>query len=126
MYTVVIFIHNTIMERLTEEMKKELKVLARFVQLFCRAKHGNSLKTGFESPLFAEETPCLCAECTELVRHGVEKRLRCPMEPKPACRKCPVHCYGKEYRKRIREIMAFSGKRMILKGRLDYIGHFLP
>jgi hypothetical protein len=55
----------------------------------------------------------------------MEKRRRCPLDPKPSCKNCHIHCYSKEYRAQIREIMAFSGRRLILRGRLDYLWHYL-
>jgi hypothetical protein len=66
----------------------------------------------------------LCSECAEVARHAMEKRRNCPLEPKPSCKKCPVHCYGRDCRAKIREIMAFSGRRMILRGRVDYLRHY--
>jgi hypothetical protein len=114
------------MEQLSGEMKKELKVLTDFVELFCRAKHGNSPRADRAEAIHSGKAHPLCVDCDGLMQYAVERRLRCPLEPKPTCKKCPIHCYGKEYRERIREIMAFSGRRMILRGRLDYIRHFLP
>jgi hypothetical protein len=114
------------MERQSGEMKKELKVLTDFVELFCRAKHWNSPSADSAEAMQIGKAHPLCVDCNELVRYAIERRLRCPLDPKPTCKKCPIHCYGKEYRERIREIMAFSGRRMILRGRLDYIRHFLP
>jgi hypothetical protein len=54
----------------------------------------------------------------------MKKRALCPLDPKPACKDCHIHCYTKEYRQQIRTIMAYSGKRMILRGRLDYLWHY--
>jgi hypothetical protein len=47
------------------------------------------------------------------------------MDPKPACKHCPSHCYHPDYRKRIREVMRYSGRNMVLGGRLDYLYHLL-
>jgi hypothetical protein len=47
------------------------------------------------------------------------------MHPKPACKHCPAHCYHPTYRARIREVMKFSGRKMLLGGRLDYLFHLL-
>jgi hypothetical protein len=32
---------------------------------------------------------------------------------KPACSKCPTHCYAPARRQAIREVMAFAGPRML-------------
>ena len=46
-------------------------------------------------------------------------------EGKPACRNCPQHCYHPHWRKRIKEVMRFSGAKLLLTGRLDYLFHIL-
>ena len=120
-----VFIQNAHMEQLPREIKKELKVLVDFVQVYCRARHRDSPKGKVELTGLMEIEQNLCEECLELVNYAVLRRIRCPLNPKPACKRCPIHCYGKEYRGRIREVMAFSGRKMILRGRLDYIGHLL-
>lgn len=67
----------------------------------------------------------LCRECERLLAHAFVKRANCPLEPKPACKQCHEHCYHPVYRSRIREVMRYSGRRMILSGRLDYLVHML-
>jgi hypothetical protein len=114
------------MERLSGAMIKDLRVLTEFVELYCRSKHGDARRTKIDTSFLAGGTVHLCGECSALVNHAAEKRQHCPLDPKPSCKKCPVHCYGNDYRRRIREVMAFSGRRMILRGRLDYLVHFLP
>uniref|UniRef100_UPI00402A9FBB nitrous oxide-stimulated promoter family protein n=1 Tax=Turicimonas muris TaxID=1796652 RepID=UPI00402A9FBB len=34
---------------------------------------------------------------------------------KPVCGSCKIHCFGKGYKEKAKEIMAFSGPRLILK-----------
>ena len=55
--------------------------------------------------------------------HAFVKRQTCPMSPKPSCKKCPQNCYASAYRARIREVMKVSGRRLVLRGRLDYLLH---
>jgi len=43
------------------------------------------------------------------------------MDPKPACKACPAHCYKPEMRARIRGVMRHSGMRAVLRGRLDWL-----
>lgn len=116
------------MKELTSGQIKDVQVLARFIELYCRAHHDRET-TG---RVAIDEILCqvkgiggtLCPDCAELLEHGIKKRALCPLDPKPACKNCHIHCYSKEYRQKIREIMAFSGKRMILRGRLDYLWHY--
>lgn len=116
------------METLTAQQVKELKVLLAFVRLFCRHKH----QAASQSPILvpaelssASRRPVsLCPECQGLVEHAIQKRRKCPLDPKPSCKHCHIHCYSKEHRARIREIMGYSGRKMILRGRLDYLWHY--
>ena len=115
------------MNSLTAEQINDLKVLAEFVELYCRKKHDAAERI-HPLPGQLQGTPgksrFLCRHCAELLEHGMAKRAACPLDPKPTCKSCHIHCYSKEYRQKVREIMAFSGKRMILKGRLDYLWHY--
>jgi hypothetical protein len=113
------------MEQFSKAHIKELRVLIRFVSIYCLARHekGHRVKVHMKGIYGGELS--LCGECAALVEHAVARRLKCPLNPKPSCKNCRIHCYGKEYRARIREVMAFSGRRMILRGRIDYLWHYL-
>lgn len=117
------------MEQLTEKQTMDMKILITFVQMFCRSKHGKAGGTAVvELPVklrsqFRNDV-CLCGECAALVDYALEKLRKCPLDPKPSCKHCRIHCYSKEYRGKIRQVMAFSGKRLILRGRLDLLWHY--
>jgi hypothetical protein len=113
-----------------DEITRDLKTLAMFISLYCRCKHAGSEKTPVQMKThdvagIAGRNVVLCPECTRLLVHAFTKRSHCPMEPKPACKHCPNHCYHPTYRAKIREVMQFSGKKMVLGGRLDYVFHLL-
>ncbi len=112
------------------ELLRDLKTLALFIDLYCRHKHEDAerkpvdLRT-HDVALIAGRTIVLCPECTKLLAHAFVKRTHCPMDPKPMCKHCPNHCYHPTYRQQIREVMKFSGRKMVLGGRLDYLFHLL-
>ena len=114
------------MEQFTDAHKKDMKVLISFVRVFCGVKHVNQADSLLPPDLSAmfRNGLHLCPDCWALVEYALEKRRKCPLDPKPSCKKCHIHCYSREYRARIREIMAFSGRRMIMRGRLDYLWHY--
>ena len=114
------------MEQFTPAQKKDLKVLVAFTVTYCRSKHGERAPFPLPEDLAGEfrRGVDLCSDCARFLAYALERRRRCPLDPKPACKHCRVHCYSKEYRARVREIMAFSGRRMILRGRLDYLWHY--
>ena len=110
---------------LTPAQIADLAVLASFIGLYCKSKHANRI---YQVPADLQRKMgkqlLLCRDCADLLEHGMKKRALCPLDPKPACKNCHIHCYTPEYRQQIRTIMAYSGKRMILKGRLDYLWHY--
>ena len=115
------------MEQFTSAQKKDLKVIISFVRVYCTVQHDNQAEATVPPGLAGmfNKGLLLCPDCWALVEYALEKRFKCPLDPKPSCKHCRIHCYSKEYRARIREIMAFSGRRMIMRGRLDYLWHYL-
>jgi len=116
----------TPMEQFTTEQKKDLRVLINFVRVYCAAEHAGQAAVELPDNLavmFPKGVP-LCSDCTAMIEYSLLKRRNCPLDPKPSCKHCHIHCYSKEYRARIRQIMAFSGRRMIMRGRLDYLWHY--
>jgi hypothetical protein len=56
----------------------------------------------------------LCDECDLLWVYTRERAEHCPFgEEKPTCAKCTVHCYRKDMRARIRQVMRYAGPRMM-------------
>lgn len=118
------------MSDLDPKVKKDIHVLAKFVNIYCRENHQGAEKLPFVyKGKNAEELDLpsmeLCADCFKLLNHGIVKRSMCPMDPKPACKKCPNHCYHPIYREKVREVMKFSGIYLAKRGRLDMLAHYL-
>lgn len=79
--------------------EREKKVVSRMIALYCRKQHGGK---------------SLCSDCAALDAYARQRSDRCPfMETKTFCSNCRVHCYRPEMREKIREVMRFSGPRMI-------------
>ena len=119
---------QTTVSPLTRKELKDLRVLLQFTAVYCRARH-TAEKTVIESAeaelqrLPLQRYP-VCNECRDFLRYAFARRLRCPLEDKPLCKHCPVHCYQPEYRARVREIMRFSGVYLLKRGRLDLLWHY--
>ena len=114
------------MEQFTSVQKKDLRVLINFVRVHCAARHREQADAALpvELAVLFRKGVSLCPDCRALLDHALVKRRKCPLDPKPSCKRCRIHCYSAEYRAKIREIMAFSGRRMIMRGRLDYLWHY--
>ncbi|NUP88670.1 MAG: nitrous oxide-stimulated promoter family protein [Candidatus Sumerlaeia bacterium] len=116
-------------EPLTPEECRDLRVLGEFIALFCRGRHRGADRRPFAltdvdpARIFGRRLPSLCAGCEALLSHGIVKRLRCPVTPKPMCKDCACQCYAPDYQARVRQVMRHSGPRMILRGRLHYLFH---
>jgi hypothetical protein len=115
---------------MADELERDLKTLALFISLYCRYKHCDAAKSVAQMKThdvgaIAGRTIELCPDCTKLLVHAFVKRSNCPMDPKPMCKHCPSHCYAPVYRAKIREVMRYSGKKMLFAGRLDYLFHLL-
>lgn len=89
------------MSKAESKRAREKKTVALMIRLYCQKKHGTKTK--------------LCPKCQALHDYAIQRSDRCPfMETKTFCSNCRVHCYKKEMREQIREVMRFSGPRMIL------------
>lgn len=111
-------------------LERDLRTLVRFVAVYCKKQHCGVAKSHprlktFNVAALAHEEIELCPNCMDLLTHALTKRAHCPMHPKPACKHCPSHCYHPKYRKQIQEVMRFSGKHILLTGRLDYLFRLL-
>ena len=87
----------------------EKKTVEQMIRLYCRLKDGHSE---------------LCPECKALLEYAHARLDRCKFgEAKKTCRQCPVHCYKKDMRERMRAVMRFSGPRMMWYHPVDAIKH---
>lgn len=89
---------------LQTKREKEKEILRLMVQLYC---NGNCHIRA------AGKT--LCPQCQELLSYAERRVDTCRfMETKTFCSNCKVHCYKKEMRERVRNVMRYSGPRMIM------------
>ncbi len=97
---------------LQTKREREKQMVSRMIALYCKKKHRG--KGG------------LCAECAALEAYARERSEKCPfMESKTFCSNCKVHCYRADMREKIREVMRFSGPRMILIHPVAAIRHVI-
>ncbi|SCM57789.1 putative protein YgbA [Petrimonas mucosa] len=81
------------------------------IAIYCRANHNQASQ--------------LCEECINLRDYASRRLENCPFgEDKPTCAACSIHCYKNEMRLKIKEVMRFSGPRMIYHNPIDAIIHF--
>ncbi|MCB8999462.1 MAG: nitrous oxide-stimulated promoter family protein [Bacteroidales bacterium] len=79
----------------------EKDTIQKMISLYCRKKHNTAKGS-------------LCSDCESLYNYALQRIDKCPFGyEKPRCSQCTVHCYKKSQRERIKEVMRFSGPRML-------------
>jgi hypothetical protein len=85
-----------------KRLEREKETLLKMVALYCHHHHTSA-------------GDHLCADCQELADYAILRIEHCPFHAnKPTCANCPVHCYRPEMRQHIRQVMRFSGPRMLM------------
>jgi len=84
----------------------EKQTVERMIQIFCHGNHGTSPRE-------------LCESCQLLLNYAQERVDKCIFgQRKPVCAKCNIHCYKSKMKNSIREVMRYSGPRMLYKSPL--------
>jgi hypothetical protein len=92
---------------------KENKIIEIMIKTYCRKKHNSKNED-------------LCEECGNLFEYAKLRLSKCPFgDKKPFCSKCEIHCYNAQMRGRIKEVMRFSGPKMIFKHPVLTLWHLL-
>ena len=96
--------------KIEKKREREKKMVSQMIQLYCKKQHHS--KDG------------RCPECAALDAYARMRSEKCPfMETKTFCSNCKVHCYKPEMREKIREVMRFSGPRMLFHHPIAAIRH---
>jgi hypothetical protein len=81
---------------------REKKTIKAMAQIYCKNHHGS--KNGE-----------LCIDCAEFFEYAKMRLDKCPFgEKKSTCGKCLIHCYRPDMKVKVKEIMRYSGPRMLL------------
>lgn len=100
---------------------RESRTVSQMIGLYCAGHHDKDTATELS---FAGEP--ICAECKELDEYCVKRTQRCrSMATKTSCDKCGNHCYAAAQQEKIREVMRYSGPRMLTKHPIAAIRHLL-
>jgi hypothetical protein len=86
---------------ITGRIRREKNTIGVMIGMYCRRRHGSRVQD--------------CEGCRNLLVHAHAKIDRCVFhDSKPACNECRVHCYSRQMREEIRDVMRFAGPRMML------------
>lgn len=86
-------------------LAREARTIAEMIAMYCRDHHGEEA---------SRDPDGLCLDCAELMLYARLRLEKCRYgADKPTCAACPTHCYKAAMRERVREVMRYSGPRMI-------------
>ena len=100
----------------TPRLRREQRTIRAMLQIWCEA-HPLHVRARYGD---------LCLGCDCLFEYASYRLVKCPYgEEKPTCVKCPIHCYGRDKREMMKEVMRFAGPRMLLRHPVLAIRHLL-
>ena len=89
-------------------IEREKQTIKLMVEIYCKKKHGTK------------------GECQEFLEYAHKRLSFCKFgEEKSTCSRCPIHCYKKDMKEKAKEVMKFSGPRMLLYKPSEVIRHAL-
>ena len=84
-----------------KKRRQEKETVGLMIELYCRGNHGTPKGQ-------------LCPDCAVLRDYADARVDHCPhMATKTFCSVCKTHCYKPEMREQIRQVMRWSGPRML-------------
>ena len=93
-------------------LQREQATLEKMIAIYCMGQHGTQHG--------------LCEDCKTLQTYAFQRLECCPFgERKGNCAECPLHCYKKEMREKIRRVMRYAGPRMLYKHPILALRHLL-
>jgi hypothetical protein len=96
-------------------LAREGKTVAAMIALYCRDHHGTAPHEAGDG---------LCSECADLLAYARLRLEKCRYgAEKPTCANCETHCYRPVMRERVREVMRYSGPRMLRRHPVLAVAH---
>jgi hypothetical protein len=93
-------------------IEREKVTIGHMIRIYCHHHHH------------PEEI--LCDDCRGLLVYAHQRVDKCIFgADKPVCAECKVHCYNKDMREKVKEVMRFAGPRMLFRHPLLAIKHMI-
>lgn len=90
-------------------VEQEKKIVGDMITIYCRKAHHNKE---------------LCPQCKALMEYAFRRSDLCPYKDnKTFCSQCKTHCYSTKMREQIRQVMRFSGPRMLFHHPIAALRH---
>ena len=89
-----------------QKIEKEIKIINTMIDIYKKGHPNEDVET--------------------LREYAVKRIEKCPrMETKTFCSRCDIHCYQKVMRDQIKQVMRYSGPRLIWHHPIQLIKHIL-
>lgn len=96
------YIKNMLIFAPMNRIEREKHTIDMMARLYCKAHHNPA--NG------------LCRECNDMLQYALVRVDKCIFgKDKPVCADCKVHCYKKDMREKVRQVMRYAGPRMLLR-----------
>jgi len=100
-------------KNILKKRKSKKDTAQKMMRIYCRKKHRMPKKQ-------------LCPDCLNLIEYSNIRTDNCPyIEITIFCSGCKTPCYRPDMREKMREVMRFSGPRMLLYHPAKAISHVL-
>jgi Nitrous oxide-stimulated promoter len=100
---------GTNVEVIKSNEEDEKITIQMMIELYCRNNHRNTIY--------------LCDDCSKLLSNATTLINNCPYSPKPACGACKNNCFSVEHKKRMKQVMKYSGPKMLFRHPILTIKH---
>ncbi len=96
-----------------KKRRQEKETVGLMIELYCHGNHGTPKGQ-------------LCPDCEALRDYADARVDHCPhMATKTFCSVCKTHCYKPEMREQIRQVMRWSGPRMLFHHPVLAVKHLM-
>lgn len=107
--------------KVAKKRQREERTVSQMIALYCAGNHTDAPR--------ASRAVCgeaVCEQCAKLDAYAAERTRRCrKMDVKTSCDACENHCYKPEMREKIRQVMRYSGPRMLGKHPVAALRHLM-
>ncbi len=116
--------HPDDVARPSRRLAREEKTIAAMIALYCRAHHEAGASP--DPDRAAIGSVGLCPDCADLLAYARLRLEKCRYGvDKPTCANCTTHCYRPAMRERVREVMRYSGPRMLKRHPVLAVAHLV-
>lgn len=112
-FILIRYINKNKVNKEYKHYEDEKKYIPKMIEIYCHKKHRTNGHN-------------LCEECEELKNYTLLRLDKCPFKKnKNFCNFCKVHCYKKDMKIKIKEVMKYSGPRMLIYHPIFTLKHFI-